>query len=478
MKSNVPITPLEAWIADRIGAGSRPPGLKQCESIQSPRRTRCDAPDAPHALRERIEALQLQRLRETIRLARTKSAFYRQHLTDAAEDDCTRLSDLARFPFTTPEDIRRNPLQFLCVSQSEVKRVVTLQTSGTTGEPKRIYFTEEDQQATIDFFHYGMSTLAGPGDRVLILLPGERPGSVGDLLVEGLRRLGAEGIPHGPVRDPVRTLDIMERERVNALVGIPTQVLSLSRHGGGSVAPRSVLLSTDYVPDAIAHELQRIWGCDVYNHYGMTEMGFGGGVECRAHFGYHLRELDLYFEVVNPETGAPVPEGQVGEVVFTTLTRNGMPLIRYRTGDFSRFIPEQCPCGTVLKTLARVKGRIGAQIELGEGFTLTMADLDEALFPVPGLLGFSARVDGEGRMARLHIEIQSIDENRKILSDVQGALDVHPVIVAARKAGLLKTLSVAGRKSSPREATGASKRTISDCRHLTGASRRRLRRMQ
>jgi hypothetical protein len=95
-----------------------------------------------------------------------------------------------------------------------------------------------------------------------------------------------------------------------------------------------------------------------------------------------------------------------------------------------------------------------------------MADLDEALFPIPGLLDFSARVDGEGRMVRLHIEIQSIYENRQILADVQGSLDAHPVIVAARKAGLLKTVSVAGRKGSPREATGASKRTISDCRGM------------
>jgi phenylacetate-coenzyme A ligase PaaK-like adenylate-forming protein len=478
MKGSTPITPLEAWITGRINADGCPPELEQCEANPSLGRRDCDAQDAPPALRERIEALQLLRLRETIRLARARSAFYKQRLAGATEDDLACLSDLTRFPFTTSEDIRRNPLQFLCVSQSEVKRVVTLQTSGTTGEPKRIYFTEEDQKATVDFFHHGMSTLTRPGDRVLILLPGERPGSVGDLLVDGLRRLGANGIPHGTVWDPAWTLDIMERERVNVLVGIPTHVLSLARHGGGRAAPKSVLLSTDYVPDAITHELERIWGCDVYNHYGMTEMGFGGGVECRAHFGYHLRELDLYFEVVQPETGAPVPEGQVGEVVFTTLTRRGMPLIRYRAGDFSRFIPKQCPCGTVLKTLARVKGRIGAQVELGEGIALTMADLDEALFPVSGLLDFSATVDGEGRMIRLHIEIQTIDENRQILTDVQGALDAHPVIVAARKAGLLKTVSVAGRKSSPREATGASKRTISDCRHLTGASRRRLRRMQ
>ena len=116
-----------------------------------------------------------------------------------------------------------------------------------------------------------------------------------------------------------------------------------------------MLLSADNVPDAISNELRRIWGCEVFTHYGMTEMGFGGGVECEARNGYHLREADLYIEIVDPETGRSVSQGDPGEVVFTTLTRRGMPLIRYRTGDVSRFVPGPCPCGTVLKTLARVK---------------------------------------------------------------------------------------------------------------------------
>src|SRR5208283_1609190 len=262
------ITPLEAWISRHIGTNGT--GLS----------------------RERIETFKLAKLRETISWAKARSPFYRETLAEFSQEDLGGLEALSRFPFTVAEDIRRQPLRFLCVSQSEVSRVVTLQTSGTTGEPKRVFFTIDDQERTIDFFHHGMSTLAGPGDRVLILLPGTLPGSVGDLLVKGLERLGAVGVPHGPVCEASRTLEVMEKERIDTLVGIPAQVLGLARLSGGTAAPRSVLLSADHVPDAVSTELRRIWGSEVFTHYGMTEMGFGGGVECEARNGYHLREAD------------------------------------------------------------------------------------------------------------------------------------------------------------------------------------------
>ena len=330
-------TPLERWISGKIG--------KELEPLT----------------RERIEHYQLLKLQETLTWARTRSAFYKRHLADVANNRLGSLEDLHHIPFTTAKDVKQNPLAFLCVSQSEINRVVTLHTSGTTGEPKRLYFTGADQELTVDFFHRGMSTLVGPGERVLILLPGERPGSVGDLLAAGLQRLGASGVAYGLVQNYSHALEVMVKDSIDALVGIPVQVLALARHSGGRAAPRSVLLSTDHVPDAIRRELERIWGCEVYTHYGMTEMGFGGGVECQARHGYHMREADLYFEIINPTTGARLEDGETGEVVFTTLTRRGMPLIRYRTGDLSRFLLEPCPCGTVLKTLERLKGRLEDQ---------------------------------------------------------------------------------------------------------------------
>lgn len=370
------ITPLDAWIKQKTNSGD-------------------------------VQAWQRAKLNETLALARGKSSFYRKHLAGMPEK-LNSLDEFRLFPFTTPEDIRQNPLRFVCVSQNEIQRVVTLQSSGTTGDPKRIYFTAADQDLTIDFFGVGMSTLTESGERVLILLPGETPGSVGDLLRLGLARLDRIPLPYGPVRDPLHALETMAREQADGLVGSPTQVLGLARRWNPKdKAPHTILLSTDYVPAAIVRELEMIWGCEVFNHYGATEMGLGGGVECEAHRGYHLREADLYFEIINPETGEPVPDGDYGEVVFTTLTRRGMPLIRYRMGDRSRFLPGNCPCGTTLRTLEKVRGRYHGFVSVGNE-RLSLPDFDEALFPIPGLLNFSVTVAGNGAEASLLIEMQML----------------------------------------------------------------------
>lgn len=374
---------LEAWIEKKIGFG-----------INS-------------LTREQISQYQLEKLRATICWASENSPFYRALLKDCASTEISSLADLHRFPFTTADHIREEALQFLCVSQSDISRIVTLDSSGTTGEAKRIYFTASDQELTVDFFEQGMSTMVRPGERVLILLPGERRGSVGDLLQTALQRAGAKTILHGIVRNIAETLEIMVREKIDCLVGIPVQVLALARYTeflGKSIRLKSVLLSTDHVPKAITQEIRRVWGCQVFEHYGMTEMGLGGGLDCDAHEGYHLREADLYFEIIDEE-GQTVPDGQEGEVVFTTLSRQGMPLIRYRTGDISRFIPTACSCGTILRRLERITKRKKDLVFICEDQYFTMADLDERVFSVPGVVDYTVSVDSVQLATKLNVSV-------------------------------------------------------------------------
>jgi len=433
-------TPLEAWIASKIGV------------------------DNQELTRQKIEAYQLQKLRKTIQLACGRSPFYKNLLKDIADTEITCLSDLQRFPLTSAEDIRELSLQFLCVSQNEIGRVVTLDTSGTTGKSKRMYFTPSDQELTIDFFRQGMSTLVEAGDRVMILLPCERAGSVGDLLAAALTRLDVWPVRQGVVRNIPETLNIMRAEEITSVVGIPVQVLALARYAdvaGIRLCLKSALLSTDHVPAVIVREVERLWKCQVFEHYGMTEMGLGGGVQCEAHTGYHLREADLYFEIVDA-AGNTVSEGQDGEIVFTTLTRQGMPLIRYRTGDFSSFIPGSCSCGSVIRRLDRITKRKNNQVSISANQHFDMSDLDENIFALPGVIDFTGSVDNLRKVTQLNIEVVTVDQSQLIVASVLSkALDAVESIRQARRDGKLR-LNVKAMRCDGTLSIGTPKRKITE----------------
>jgi phenylacetate-coenzyme A ligase PaaK-like adenylate-forming protein len=365
------ITPLESWIAGKLHLTGRPDWT-------------------------RLQEHQLDRLRKTLEQVLSHSRYYRQHLRGVDPGSIRSMADVARLPFTLPEALAERPNEFLCVSPREVSRIVTLPTSGTSGRPKRISFTREDQELTVDFFHHGMMTLVRPFERLIIFLPGETENSVGDLLKQALARFGCEGIVFGPISDCGQARQALLQLRPACAVGIPSQLLAVSRHGdassAGQIRLRSVLLCSDYVSQAVAASLADTWGCEAYSHYGMTEMGLGGGVECHARNGYHLREADLLFEIVDPDTGERVNDGECGEVVFSTLTRRGMPLIRYRTGDRSRFLTQRCPCGSPLRRMERISGRIGEAVRLEDGSLLSITQLDEILLGDPCVSAYAAEM--------------------------------------------------------------------------------------
>lgn len=435
------LTPLEPWIAARIGL---PPGER--------------------LTRAALEQSQLTRLKETFEYVREHSPFYREQL--AGYGIPASLEELSRLPFTTPDQIREDDRRFLCVSAAEIERVVTLRSSGATAPPKRLHFTGKDLEHTIDFFHHGMGTLIRPGARALILMPGELPGSVGDLLTKGLERLGVQGIIHGLVTDYEMTLHRIVQLEIDCLVGLPTQLLGLARHSVARPLPpgrlKSILVSADYAPQSIMETISATWDVPVFDHYGMTEMGLGGAVECRALCGYHPREADLLLEIVDPQTGARLPDNQPGEVVFTTLTRRGMPLIRYRTGDLARFLDEPCPCGSVLRRLDRVQGRLAGSLFLANGDQLNITQLDEALFPLQFLLNYQATLEERNEREFLSINIETFPgENDTFAAQARDALLALPVLARGVASGSL-TLSMSGTGSC--EPSPTIKRVIIDKR--------------
>lgn len=357
-------------------------------------------------------------------------AMIRESETSAASDSPGTIpteqdfwNAFAKLPFSTGEDLRDREEDFLCVRPNIISRIVTLPTGGSMGIPKRIYFTEEDQQLTVDYFENGMQLLTDKNDTVLILMPAEIPGSIGMLLAQGLENFGAKTIRYGlpktdwtkSLQEAEELLELMRREHVTAVVAVPAHMETLAKlmirqtasdspapaaspkppapqtpggrfseaaatqpnrrntpesadPGGSPDSPStnqtnapikltSVLLSADYVPEDAVAIIRQAFQCHVYEHYGMTEMGLGCAVDCGEGGGYHIRELDLYLEIIDPQTGEVIRDDRPGEIVFTTLTRKGMPFIRYRTGDRSRWILQQCPCGSILKKLGKVESR-------------------------------------------------------------------------------------------------------------------------
>ena len=420
-------------------------------------------PEDKSLKREKLDSYQLDAFRKVLEYAAQNSPFYKQRLSDVDIDAIRTFDDINNIPFTFPDDIRKQGSKMVCVDQKRISRIVTLESSGTTGEPKRIYFTGSDLELTIDFFMYGMSTFTKKNDRVLVLLPGIRQGSIGDLLKIGLSRMGSEAIVYGIVDDFVKVERIILDEKVNVIVGVPQQVLALSaminaRHIKRIGFLKAVLLSTDYVPDSLSRRMKKNWGCDVFEHYGMTETGLGGGVFCRALKGYHLREADLFFEIVDPNSGLPVKAGEYGEVVFTTLTREGMPLIRYRTGDISRFLTEPCACGTVLKTMDKIKYRIVSAIKLKNGL-LTMSELDEIMFGIEGIVDFEVAVSIEGETEVLTLRTNVLSGTKDIEKEVINAFS-RPEGGFVRKLGL--KIKAETNYSAKPDAKGIRKRKIKD----------------
>ena len=286
--------------------------------------------------------------------------------------------------FTTAEDLAGHGRDYVKVGSSEIQRIVTLSTSGSTGAGKRLYFTSGDLRRTVDFFRDGMRWLCAPGDKVAILLGSSSPDGLGRLLEEGLKELGAAPSLLCLPTDYAETAKELEEMQPDTLVGLPVMVRRLALTLP-QLRPKTVLLSGDYVSLAAVETITRLWHTRVFSHYGLTESGLGFAVQCPLLLGQHIRSDELQVEIVDPGTGESLPEGQWGEIVFTTLRREAMPLRRYRTGDISRLLPGDCPCGTPGPRLDRVLGRVTEMRK-----PVSIYDLDEVLLRRDEVLDFEA----------------------------------------------------------------------------------------
>ena len=328
----------------------------------------------PHLTRQALEDLQLEKLNAL--LARCR----REDLPKSVSS----LDEVQQLPFTTPQMLAQSPGKFLLTSQSQVSRVISGATSGTTGPAKRVFYTQQDTAHTVGFFAAGISEMLAPGERCFIAFPFSGPFGLGDLIAQAVEQLGGIPIRAGFGQSWQAHLARIAETQPQTYIGFPQPLLTLCRLYGPDFPIQRALVSGDACPAGVMQALEASLHSRLFPHYGSRECGLGGAVTCPAFSGMHLRENHILPEIIDSQ-GRVLPQGAYGELVITTIGLEAMPLIRYRTGDFTRLLPP-CPCGSVTRRIDTVSRREGP---------VSMEALDSALFPLPALADYQASLGRE-----------------------------------------------------------------------------------
>lgn len=358
-----------------------------------------------------FDEYKLWQLKKTVRRVRTKSPFYRRLFEKAGvtEDDLHSLADIAKLPFTFPADLAGTSYSLLCTSQGEVEKPVTFYSSGSTGTKKRIFFSMADIQKILDFLPRGMNTVIGRDEaRVLVFLQNSQGRGIGSILAQSLNAFGMQGWTADLQDSTDDILRATVEHKINVWFGDAITIYRATRvlekqadlH---SLGMQCIFITMSNIPQSMIDYLHSAWGCRVSTHYGLTESGWGLAVDCDVCPGYHYDELDHIVEAVDPETGGPVPEGREGEVVLTNISRDCMPLIRYRTGDIATLT--RSVCGSHLMTLGHIRRRKEGATEYN-GHYIYPALFDEVLFSTDGLLDYRIFLEG----GRISLDVEVLDE--------------------------------------------------------------------
>ena len=347
-----------------------------------------------------VEDYQLYKLRKIFSYAYEKSDFYKKRFKAQwiKPDEIQTLADLAKIPFTEPSDVAEHANRFICVSHGDITRVTTFTTSGTTGPEKRVFCTEKDLDRMTDFMATGLRTVADKQDVLQIILPFGTANNQGDLLAKGAEKMGILSVKAGMRIKPEDQIELI-RQHGSTVLFVPTPYLYRitkemeGKNSLGSLGVKALFVTSGYLSEPMRDQLKRAWNSHVHTHYGLVEMGLGLAVECNAYDGYHFNEADTLLEIIDPRTGEALNEGE-GELVFTTLSNEGMPLIRYRTHDLSHRIPEPCPCGaTTLLKFGKISRRLESGVKVGGGDEIYFSIFDEFIYNVSELVDYQISVN-------------------------------------------------------------------------------------
>ena len=381
--------------------------------------------------REEMEAIQLTRLKDTVKQVWEKVPAYRKKMEDAGvkPEDIQNLKDLAKMPFVTKQDLRDNyPFGLFAVDKEELVRIHA--SSGTTGKPTVVGYTKRD----LEMWTECVSRIAVMGaatkqDVAQICFGyGMFTGALG--LHFGLENIGATLVPSS-TGNSEKQIMYMKDFGTTLLVATPSYALRLAEVAlSMGIDPKKDLnvkiglVGSELLTEAMREEMHKLWGNDmlVTSNYGMSElMGPGVSGECEHMCGMHINEDYFIPEIIDPKTGEVLPPGEKGELVVTCIYKEGLPLIRYRTKDVTRLIYEPCKCGRTTCRMENLDGRTDDMLKI-RGVNVFPSQIEEVILSVdeigPHYEIILTRKDHTDRM-EIRVELLKETDSYKELEDIE-----------------------------------------------------------
>ncbi len=374
-----------------------------------------------------LAELQSRRLVELIgRLRRVESPFWSAKLADVGE--VRAIGDLIALPFTEKHEfLATHPYGMLAVSMSQVVRIHA--SSGTSSKPTIVAYTADDIRVFAQVNARALSAVGATSDDVVHIAYGYGLFTGGLGLHYGVEKLGATAVPASG-GNPGFQVELMADAMATGLASTPSFALILAERAEaagvkGDIRLRWGIHGAEPWSEGLREKLETAWGggydaCDIY---GLSEViGPGVAVECRENKGgMHVFEDHFYPEIVDPETGEPVPTGEPGELVLTTLTKQAQPVIRYRTRDITRILAGDCPCGRTSRRIGRLEGRIDDMLII-RGINVYPRTIETVLMSDPALgPNYAIVIDRRGQLPELEARVEVADASLTADAETIGA---------------------------------------------------------
>ncbi len=403
----------------------------------------------------KINETQLKLVNDRIKALVASNSFYGKKLEAAGITEVNSAEEFEALPFSEKKDLRdAYPLGLMTAPEEEIVRIHS--SSGTTGTPVIIPYTAKDVDDWGIMFKrcYEVAGITNK-DRIQIT-PGYGLWTAGIGFQNGCEKLGAMAIPMGPGNTD-KQLEMMVNLESTVICSTSSYALLLAeeiekRGIKDKIKLKKGVIGSERWSEKMRNSIAEKLGIELYDIYGLTEIyGPGIGINCEHNTGMHIWDDYLYIEIIDPETGKPVPDGEEGEIVITTLVKEGAPLIRYRTHDLSRIIPGECPCGRKYPRIDTIKGRTDDMMKI-KGVNVFPSQIEEVLGQFPEISSeYQIRIshlDGKDTM-RIYVETNgSVDFAnlaKRIAERVKSRIGFTPIVKVVENGVLPRSMKKTAR---------------------------------